>query len=89
MVKIHLCPGLFGKVTIVNAETKEELWQGKSGVIAEIDVTGTVPIEIIWGILQTPNVKENVTEGEEYELIFRMTTFKSEYYLVKWEDENE
>ena len=83
MVRIDICSGLWGKVSVVNAESRQELWQGKSGQTAEFESAPSMPIEIIWGILRTPNVRENVFDGCDYELIFRMTPFKAEYYLVQ------
>ncbi|MCR5283109.1 MAG: hypothetical protein K6E18_07030 [Lachnospiraceae bacterium] len=83
MVSIDICQGLWGKVSIINKETKEQLWEGKSGETAEFPSAPTMPIAIIWGIIQTPNVIETVTDGSDYELVFRMKPFKSEYYLVE------
>ena len=83
MVSIDLCPGLWGKVSVVNGETKEMLWQGKSGQTAEFEALDTMPIEIIWGILQTPNVKETINDGASYEMVFRMKPFGAEYFLVR------
>ena len=86
MVSIQICQGLWGKVTIINADTKEELWKGKSGELAKFEVSADTPIHIIWGIFQTPNVSETVSDGKEYEVIFRMTPFAAKYFLVPKED---
>ncbi|MCR5337086.1 MAG: hypothetical protein K6E75_00875 [Lachnospiraceae bacterium] len=85
MVSIKISEGLWGKVTIVNSDTKEQLWQGKSGQTAQFEMDGSVPVEIIWGIFQTPNAKETVTDGTDYELIFRMGPFGAKYSIVEAE----
>ena len=89
MVSIRICEGLWGKVTIINGETRDELWQGKSSQTATFASAPTMPIEIIWGIFQTPNVKETVTDGTDYEVIFRMGPFGAKYSLVETEKADE
>ncbi len=82
MVSVKLCEGLFGKVSVMHADTKEILWEGKSGQKAEFEVAEDTPVWFIWGILQTPNLNETVKKDGNYELIFRMKPFKSEYSLI-------
>ena len=83
MVTIDICEGLMGKVSIINTETKEKLWEGKSGDTAKLKSDPSMTVSVIWGLLQTPNVTETVTDGKDYELIFRMKPFRSEYYLIE------
>ena len=83
MVSIEICRGLWGKVSVIDAKSRKELWTGKSGETAEFEASDMMPIEIIWGILQTPNVKENVCDGNDYELVFRMKPFGAQYYLMQ------
>ena len=89
MVSIRICEGLWGKVSIINGETREQLWQGKSSQTATFESAPAMPIEIIWGIFQTPNVKETVTDGNDYEVIFRMGPFGAKYSLVEVEKTDE
>ncbi len=86
MVSIDICKGLWGKVSVTDTETKKELWQGKSGQTASFAVDGEKQITMIWGIFQTPNLKETVKDGGEYELICRIRPFGAEYSLISKEE---
>ena len=89
MVRIAICEGLWGKVSIIQCGTQKKLWEGKSRDLAEFalpDGLQEAEIAIIWGILQTPNVKTTVQDEKSYELIFRMKPFAAEYSLIPQEE---
>ena len=54
-VYIKIANGLAGKVRIINTLTEQELWLGRAGQIAEINVEGATPIGITWGLGSKPH----------------------------------
>ena len=87
MVSIIICKGLFGKVRILDMETKEELWTGKSGETAEFELPegkDEAEIGLEWGpfSFRYINAKDTVKRDGKYGLFYRMSFFGAKYYLV-------